>query len=42
MAIYGEDSIMKDTAVLKCKSNLEFYVWDISNILLSGVSEELA
>lgn len=38
LSIYGDDLVMKDTAILKCKANLEFYVWDKANAILSSVS----
>ena len=33
---------MKDTAIIKCKTNLEFYVWEKANGLLSSVADELS
>ena len=42
LSMYGEDQIMKDTSILKCKANLEFYVWERANGLISSVAEELS
>ena len=33
---------MKDTAIVKCKLALEFYVWEKANILLGSVAQELS
>lgn len=40
--MYGDDHIMKDTAIVKCKLALEFYVWEKANTLLGSVAQELS
>ena len=39
MAMYGEDAVMKDVAIVKCKAALEFFVWEKANLLLTGVAD---
>ena len=39
LTLYGDDNLMRDTAVIRCKANLEFYVWDKANLLIASLSE---
>ena len=42
MSMYGDDGVMRDVAMVKCKAALEFFVWEKANSLLPGIADELA
>jgi hypothetical protein len=44
LALYQQDTVMRDAAIVRCKLALEFYVWDKANGLMAGVpgGEEIA
>ena len=37
LAMYNDDAVMKDAAVVRCKLALEFYVWERAISLMDGL-----